>query len=247
METRTLGLTRKQRELKEREAKILDVSRPMLVQSGYHGLSMDRIAETLQYAKGTIYNHFRCKEEIIISLAIETMEKRTDLFRRAAAFPGSSRERVVAVGMAAEIFVRLYPDHFMVEHLIRSASIWEKTSAERRDLMRSCETQCVSTVAGLVRDAIAQGDLQLAQGTAVEDLVFGLWSLTYGGYSIIGTSQSLGELGVSEPFGVVRDNCDKLLDGYGWLPLAGDHNFNDARNRIRNKVFSDECDLLDQG
>ena len=121
-------LSRKQREIKEREQLILDTARPMLVREGYHGLSMDRIAEALEYSKGTIYKHFSCKEEIIIALAIETLEKRTEMFERASAFRGLPRERMAATGLAAELFVRLYPDHFSVEQIIRSTSIWEKTS-----------------------------------------------------------------------------------------------------------------------
>lgn len=75
----------------------------MLVDDGYHGLNKFRIAKSLQYSKGTIYSHFSCKEEIIIALAIQTREERTDgLFRRAAAFHGRSRERMPAIGVAAE-------------------------------------------------------------------------------------------------------------------------------------------------
>ena len=102
-------LSRKQREIKERELRILEVSRPMVITQGYHGLSMDRIAETLEYSKGTIYNHFSCKEEIIIALAVETMEQRFSLFERASSFNGQPRERLTAVGIAAEYFVKLFP------------------------------------------------------------------------------------------------------------------------------------------
>lgn len=72
--------SRKQRESQEREEKFLDASRPMLVDDGYHGLNKFRIAKSLQYCKGTIYSHFSCKEEIIIALAIQTREERTDCF-----------------------------------------------------------------------------------------------------------------------------------------------------------------------
>ena len=68
-------LTPKKREILERESRILEVARPMVVREGYHGLNMDRIAEEVRYSKGTIYNHFSCKEEIIIAAngnAIET-------------------------------------------------------------------------------------------------------------------------------------------------------------------------------
>ncbi len=233
-------LTRKQREILQREKLILETARPMLVEQGYHGLNMDRLAEVLEYSKGTIYNHFSCKEEIIIALAIETLEKRTVFFERAAAFPGLPRERMLAVGVAADLFVRLYTNHFQVEQIIRSASIWEKTSETRRKLMRSCETRCIGIVAGIVRDAISRRELEMPDQGTPEELVFGLWSMSMGAYQIITTSESLHELGIREPFDTLRDNQTTLLDGYGWRPLAADHDYRSVSTRIEEELFGHE-------
>src|ERR1700739_1645583 len=101
---------RKQREVQGREGRILEVARAMIVEDGYHGLSMERIAEALEYSKGTIYQHFSCKEEILMALVNQSMDRRLDLFRRAAAFRGGSRERITAIGAACELFFQLYPD-----------------------------------------------------------------------------------------------------------------------------------------
>ncbi len=218
----------------------------MLIEAGYHGVSMDRIAEILEYSKGTIYNHFSCKEEIIIALAIETLEKRTDLFERASRFRGRPRERMAAIGAAAELFVRLYPDHFKVEQIIRSASIWEKTSEKRQMVMRSCEARCIGIVAGIVRDAVAHGDLDLPENSSPEDLVFGLWSLTYGAYSIIATSDSLIELGIKDPFGAVRDNVTLLVDGYRWEPLSTQHDYDSVYERIDKELFQHEFEAVSE-
>ncbi len=232
--------SRKQREIQEREQRILETAWPLLIEQGYLGLSMDRIAETLQYSKGTIYNHFSCKEEIIIALAIQTTEKRTRLFERAAAFRGTSRERIHAIGSAATIFVQLFPDHFKLEHIIRSSSIWEKTSEKRRTIMRSCERRCMGIVGGIVRDAIAHADLTLDDGIVPEDLVFGLWSISVGAFSIITTSDQLVELGIQEPFETYRQNVHRLLDGFGWRPLSADYDSVAVDDRIRAEVFPEE-------
>ena len=84
----------KKREIIDREARIRQIARPMIIKNGYHGLNMDRIAEEMQLSKGTIYNHFSCKEEIIIALAIESAEKRREMFQQAAQFRGRSRFRI---------------------------------------------------------------------------------------------------------------------------------------------------------
>lgn len=235
------ALSRKQREIREREGRILAVARRMLDDGGYLGLSMDAIASELEYSKGTIYNHFGCKEEIIIALAIETMDKRTEMFERAASHNGLPRERLAGIGVAAELFVRLFPEHFRVEQLIRSASIWDKTSLKRRQLMHGCENRCMGIVAGIVRDGVAQQHLTLPEEMSPEDLVFGLWSLTFGAYSIIATSDALPEHGIRDPYLAVRRNINMVLDGYGWTPLSTDYDYMQLFEVLQSEVFPDEC------
>ena len=69
-------------------------------------------------------------------------------------------------------------------------------------VMRSSEARCIGIVTGVIRDAIARGDLKLSEGDRPEDLVFGLWSLSFGAYSIIATSDSLVDLGIRGPVSV---------------------------------------------
>ncbi|HTU25071.1 MAG TPA: TetR/AcrR family transcriptional regulator [Pirellulales bacterium] len=230
-------LTRKQREIQEREGKILELARAMIVGQGYHGLSMDRIAEALEYSKGTIYQHFSCKEEVLMALVNQALERRLGLFRRAAMFRGRPRERLVAIGVAAELFFRLYPDHFRVEHVIRLSSVQEKTSDERRTFLEACEASCMEIVAGVIRDGVASGDLKLPQSFGPECLAFGLWAITFGGNSIMASSPSLAKLGIQQPLEVIRANCNALLDGFAWRPLSSEIDQAKLLERIVTEVF----------
>jgi AcrR family transcriptional regulator len=233
-------LTRKQREIQQREAKILDVGRQMLLEHGYHGLSMDRIAESLEYSKGTIYQHFPCKEEILLALANQALESRLSMFRRAAAFRGRPRERMMAVGQAYEAFVSLYPHHFQVEQVIRLSSVWQKTSAERRELARVCDTACMGVVGGIVRDAVAAGDLDLPAEVAPEHVVFGLWTMAFGAFTLLASGAALDELGIAEPIVALRQNYNRLLDGYGWRPLSAEIDQQATIERINREVLIEE-------
>ncbi len=232
--------TRKERERLEREAKILDLARSMLRQVGYHGLSMDRIAAEMEYSKGTIYQHFPNKEEIILALANQALEQRLGMFQQAATWSPKSRERMAGIGAAAEEFVERYPLHFAVEQIIRSASMWEKTSEERRKFMRSCDQRCLQIVSGVVRDGVAQDDLALPANTTPEDLVFGLWSLNFGAYTVITSSDTLEENGIANPIATLRRSQNLLLDGYGWQPLSSEVDYDQVMDQVRAEVFGDE-------
>lgn len=230
--------TPKQLQIQNRELKILEIAREHVVSEGYHGLNMDRIAEEIKSSKGTVYNHFGCKEEIIIALAVQTMEKRAELFQDAAQFKGGSRQRILAVGHANSYFFQKFPDHFRFEQMLRIDSIWEKTSAKRRMLVKSCEMKCMAVVAGVVRDAIATEDLVLPEGTSPEDLVFGLWSISLGAQTIMASSESLTDLGVKNPALALRFHIQKILDSFHWTPLSTEFDYDSIEDRIDREVLN---------
>ena len=239
-------LTRKQRELEQRETLILDVAKDMLLRDGYLGMTMDRIAESCEYSKGTIYNHFPNKEEIVAELGLRTMNLRTDLFARGSALKGLTRERMMGVGTGLELFVRLYPREFQALSIIQAASVREKTTAQRQQALRACDNRCMGIVAGIVRDAVSQSDLVLHDGITPEKLSFGLWSMNYGAYSLMGSDIPLQELGVDDPFEVAHKCSHMLLDGYGWQPLSTEWDFDKTEARIREEIFSDEFAQLEK-
>lgn len=193
--------------------------RPMVVAGGVAALSMDSIATELKAAKGTVYNHFRNKEEIVLALAIQAAQQRLDLFNCAALIRGTPRQRVAAIGIASEFFVDEFPEMSRIEQLVRHDLVWEKTSTSRQELLKNCESRCMHAVAGVVRDAVASGDLVCGKGHFVEDIVFGLWSLVYGGLVIESTSPSLSDVGIRDPRAAIRRNCNAMMDGFGWQPL----------------------------
>lgn len=212
-------LTPKQAEIRARESRILQLARPMVAREGLAGLSMDAIAREMAYAKGTIYNHFACKEEILLALAIKANEKRLELFTAAAGQQSRSRDKISAIGVACVDFRIRFADLFDIDCMVRHATVWEKASEQRREMMAVCEQRCMTLLSEIGHQAVAAGELNLPEGTGVEEIVFGLWSLTYGGMIIDVSSPGLEQIGIRDSFAAIRRNCHALMDGYGWQPL----------------------------
>jgi len=237
--------TRKERQFRERTDLILRVARSILLDRGYLGLTMDRIASATEYSKGTIYQHFPNKEEIVAALAVQTAEKRVALFERGAAWSGATRERILGVGVAAEVFLRLYPDHFKAEQITRASSIRDKISPEVAGILLELEHRCVGIATEVVRDAVAAGDLVLPDQVAPETVSFGLWCLTYGVFTLLVTEgRPFAELGFAEPLRLLERNQNLLLDGHGWAPLSTEHDYDALRLRVLAEVFAEEEGLI---
>ncbi len=231
-------LSRKQREIQQREQQVLTLARPILVAEGYQALSMDRLASKMEYAKGTLYNHFPNKEEIVAALAIESLELRRTLFERASTTSARSRERMIAIGCACDLYAIECEQHFAVEQMLRNSVIWEKSSEKRQELIRKCEYRAMAIVAGIVRDAIASGDLVLPAEMTAEEFVFGFWALTYGSRALINSSPSLPDIGINDPVRSMRYHCWTLMNGYHWKPLMSFEETEQTMQAVAERILA---------
>lgn len=230
----------KKQAIESREAQLLEIASGILLDEGFHALSMERLAQELKTAKGTIYNHYPNREEIVLAIAVQAIKKRHDLFDAASLAQRPSRQRIMAVMVACEIYVTHYRRFFHVENLVRHAAIWDRCSDTRRALLQNQEQRCMSLVSGIVRNAIAANDLKLRDGVSPEEMTLSLWALIYGSYLINDTSPSLEELGVKSVHRSVRTGVMRILDGYQWQPILGDVRDSNLLEDICKEVFPEE-------
>ena len=234
-------LTPKQREIREREERLLDVARELILAQGYHGLTMARIGNRLGVAKATVYQHFSCKEEVIIALAGRSVDLQRELVERASAFQGNPRERMFAIGEATQLFATLHPDDARIFQLLNAEAITQKASDTSLYRLRTSARQTAAVMNGIVRDAIARGDLQLKDGDTVEGLTYQFWLMGESTKAAMWSWMPPRELGVDRPF-EARFHAGQIIgDAYDWRPLSQDWDYRSTRRRVRMEIFPGEA------
>ncbi len=205
-------------------------------QKGYLGLNMNDIADRIEYSKGTIYQHFQSKEDLLVALVVQQLERRRHVLEVGTTFRGGSRERMVAVCEANRVFVEQNPDTIGSMALIRLDSILQKASGKRRGLLTELESSALNAVVGIVHDGLAHGDLN--QGTVgdPQHLAFGVWALMFGAAPAAHGGSDVGPWGIREPGVAASASLDRLLDGFAWQPLSGSHDFAQTRRRVREQL-----------
>ncbi len=166
------------------------------------------------------------------------MELRFQLFQAASKSSQITRERLVCVGAACEFYANELPEHFAIEEWIRNATIWDKSSTKRQELIRQCESKCMSVVAAIVHDGLVAGDLELSDGFSPPEMIFGFWSLNYGSQVLAATSPSLLSVGVPDAPKAIRHHCLTLLNGFGWKPLMDWTSHSMLMDRFRSELRS---------
>lgn len=231
-------LSRKKRELLERQELILDTAQSMLHHHGYNYLTMDRIAETIEYSKGTIYNHFASKEDIVCSLCCRHISNLIEIFERAYRMEGSTRERYSAIGIAYSVHHQLHPMDSQNIQTVKNNAVREKVSKEKLQEMELLEQKTAKIAQEIVQQAIEAGDLDIKYQDHINTIVFGFWSMHYGAILLDQSDIPLAELGFSPVVKMLWENTNIYLDGYQWLPLS--------TNLDTDKLFEKiSCLLLD--
>lgn len=230
-------LTRKQQEIAQREEDILDRSRAILLEEGYKDLTIDRLAADLAVSKGTIYNHFANKEDIVLALATKALQTRLALFASASTFATETRFRLLAIGAAAEHFSERYQDLFRIELWLRNHHIWEKSSGNFESVIAQCEQSTVGLVAGIVAEGQAKGEFP-EQGITPPEVVFGFWSLCHGGQILAATSPSLKKVGINDVHQAIRRHCYHIVEAMKWNPLQTFEQHNALMDDYRKRMLS---------
>ena len=231
---------RKQRQRGERENLILQVARRMLIQRGYHGLTMDRIAEEIEYSKGTVYQHFSSKEDLLCAMTIEMLQDILSCLRRAAAFPGRPRERLTAMAVGGQLLFRLNPDRFQAQQVLWVSSLAERTSAPRQAALDRLHGQMIGLFRQILDEAVRSGDLVLPAGVDPRHVAHGMRSMLIGAEIM---RRIPGDAIVFEglrPDVSVRKNLQVFFDGLGWRPLSTEWDYDATVRRVLTEVFPAE-------
>lgn len=152
----------------ERRLQVLDVARHVFADAGFHGTSMNHIAEAAGVTKPVLYQHYTSKRELFRAVVDDAGERLvTRLFDRARAADGP-REQVESGLRAYLEFVE--EDYAGYVLLFSGAS---RDDNEWAEITSAVERSIADGIAGLIvvdgmdeehRQALAHGVVGLAEG-----------------------------------------------------------------------------------
>jgi AcrR family transcriptional regulator len=238
------SMSRKQRELYEREQLILDTAQQILQHEGLHGLTMDRVAAEIEYSKGTVYNHFSSKEEIVSGISCRCMNNLIEMFNRARNYAGTHRERIAALGLAHSLYAQLHPVELQNMQLIKSAAVREKISLEKQHQLLQLEQQVTGVALQIIQDAMQAGEIPHEQPHLPGGILLGLWAMGYGSNLLHLADIPFEQLGLPQPLDMMWVNSHKLLDSYQWQPLSSTFDISALKQKLCSEIFADELQEL---
>lgn len=228
-----------------REQNLLQLARQILLQEGFSGLTMDRLTAVSTVSKGTIYNHFSSKEDVLTALAIDSLQRLQALFTLAAQAGAHSRERVLALHYAYSLFGELQPTSFYC--LINSASpaMQEKTSAARLTLRIQLEQRLMEQCEQLLQQACDEGALSAPQ-TSIARLAYLNWAVAFGMNALYVPGQQLWMAGNVSRSDICLQGLNLLFDGMGWQPLSNAWDYQQSWHSLAQRLEAPLTEIINK-
>lgn len=236
--------SKKQQAIADREQELLQIAHHLVEAEGYANLTMDKLTAASPYSKGTIYNHFSSKEDVITALCNAALRQEISLFKKAELFNGSSREKALALHQAYLLSAKMQPILFNCVLTAKSPWVQEKSSIVRLTTQQELEKEISGMVDLLLQQAIEANELQPKAGATVDLMAFANWAISFGGIALLSSASetySIERLQGAHPF-LFNLNC--MLDGMNWLPLSTEWDYCQSWLRIEKEIFSAEQQQL---
>jgi AcrR family transcriptional regulator len=230
-----------------RKELIVDAALEIMSCQCMSALTMDKVVNKVPFSKGTVYNHFSCKEDLLMGIGDKALKVLISFFKRAVSFEGNSREKVLAINLSYLIYAILHNDLFQSVIAIKSPTVYNKASAERLATHEKLETSLMAIFNELIGDAIASGELKNPNNLNAQQISFSLWAMNFGTIALLGDDlvHCEGRKGLE----VEREyfnHSNILLDGLGWLPFQRDKDYRQSARKILAQLFSAEITSMAQ-
>ncbi|MGB0664964.1 MAG: TetR/AcrR family transcriptional regulator [Pontibacterium sp.] len=232
----------------EREAAILEATTEVINQVGVAGLTVDKVVAKVPYSKGTVYNHFSCKEDLLVALCNECVSHLCELFEKAVTFEGPSRERMLAVAYAYLLSVQLRPERYLLVITAKGPAVKEKASEQRQATHKALEARLMGIFCGVITHAIEQRELTQPQGLTAPEIAFSVWAMAFGTIALLVEENagaaicSIRQQMVLEH--QVMQNTNLVLDGLGWQPSTSNEALQSLIARFKSELFTTESEFL---
>ncbi|ETW91929.1 MAG: hypothetical protein ETSY2_55420, partial [Candidatus Entotheonella gemina] len=164
-----------------------ETARTLVAAEGFLALKMTEVAQAASVSVGTLYTHFKSKEDLIMALATQTWRGRLAGFEAIFAVDTLSwAERLVAAVFVDFLFSVDHPELFAAEQLAVPPSVWEGASERRTQEMRILHHRIMDAIAQAAHQAIESGEFEPwadheQQARAIDR---GIWTLMIGSSAI---------------------------------------------------------------
>jgi AcrR family transcriptional regulator len=233
--TLNISKDRKLKERLDRDELILSVAQQLVAEKGMVGLSMQSIADLTDYSKGTIYQHYGCKEDVVAKLVIRCGQQLIAMIDLAIKYGTSARHKVLLVSAAYFINSQRQPEVAPLLSKLKSPEIKVKLSQKLQQEFSQNEDDILKRILTLFSEDTG------FDASKIMDAAFGWWTMQWGLQDIMANGWDMSGLGYAKPEQFFFRSLHMYLDGLGIAEDASCHDWEEITQQAQ-KIFQTNCE-----
>jgi AcrR family transcriptional regulator len=150
-------LERRKREREVRQELAVDAAMSIYEEDGYHGITMEKIAERSELSRAALYLYFKSKDEIVISAIVSHADYFARILQEVYDNRAAIKEELLE--KLWECFQRFYEKDqvaFTAWQLLHQSEMISNLPAELRDILHEAGSKVVSLQHKIVGYAVAE-------------------------------------------------------------------------------------------
>ncbi len=169
---------RKKRDFEKRKQLILKTARELFSQKGFSNVTVEDIAEQIEYSKGTIYNHFESKEEICGHLLLEHLSLLLNFLKESAKNAGNAMD---GIHKCMEIYIDFYRHNHEYFQLLFFFDIFSNHYRIPKELLKKIQAQKLACLSEL-RQLLKWGseDKEIDSDFSSKNIALVMWGMANG-------------------------------------------------------------------
>ncbi len=167
-----------------RKSQIIAAADLVLLEVGIDRFTVDQVVEKAKIAKGTVYNYYKHKDEMLAELGVKALDLLHKHFKMMTDKFDHSIDKVKAICMAAYEYNRQYPEYFeLISHMERP----EFNININAYLKLSYEIQHLT--GGVIREGQEKGEIKPDLDSTMANYI--LWACCVGVVQFVDTKKKL--------------------------------------------------------
>jgi AcrR family transcriptional regulator len=220
-----------------KEDAMLDAARALLIEGGFHLLTIERVASRMNHSRTTLYKVVASRSFLLGKVALRTASRLENTLARLDQFEGCSRKRIWAMVVGYELFSRCSPEDFALHQLLGSDALRNQMAATDLDELQRIREIGFRRIGVEVEKAISAGDLQIDPSLKAA-VMSSLYALASGYLSQFGSAtESTRLFQINDRSSSFFRAISVYLDGEQWKPLASQFDYDHLRMEILNQFY----------
>ncbi len=178
---------RKKRDFEKRKKLILETAKRLFSRKKSQNITLDEIATEIEFSKGTIYSHFKSKEEIYAELLLSHLNSLLFILENAAKTSKNTKE---GIKNCLEAYISFYETHREYFKLLFFFDLVSDHYKIPKKLIRDIELKkiaCLRELQNVIKIEISSPEIK--KGGSIKETALVLWGMINGIIQLLESKQ----------------------------------------------------------